>query len=188
MPQASQTVDRFHVMQLFAKATDRVRCAERRESDEKGRMLVRTKYVWLKREENLTEWQRAKRAELDPAKSHLRTARACQMTEAMRDVYGCRDRASAAEVLDRLVSWMMHSNVDQMKTVAKTLRKEREGIPDWWDRGSTNAILEGLDPVIQSIKRAARGFRNTSHSETMIFLRLGKLDFSAQTALACATH
>lgn len=75
-----------------------------------------------------------------------------------------------------------------MKTVAKTLRKEREGIPDWWDRGSTNAILEGLDPVIQSIKRAARGFRNTSHSETMIFLRLGKLDFSAQTALACATH
>ncbi|ERL11113.1 transposase, partial [Olsenella profusa] len=112
MPQASQTVDRFHVMQLFAKATDRVRCAERRESDEKGRMLVRTKYVWLKREENLTEWQRAKRAELDPAKSHLRTARACQMTEAMRDVYGCRDRASAAEALDRLVSWMMHSNVD----------------------------------------------------------------------------
>ena len=188
MPQAAQTVDRFHVMQLFSRATDRVRCRERRESEEKRAMLAGTKYVWLKRESNLTGRQLAKRAELDPARSHLRTARACQMAEAMRDVYGLPGRESAARALDRLCSWMMHSNVPEMKVVAGTLRKEREGIPDWWRRGSTNAILEGLNSIVQSIKRAARGFRNTSHSETMIFLRLGRLDFSAQLAVSTATH
>ena len=188
MPGAAQTVDRFHVMQLFARATDRVRCEERGESDEKRRALAGTKYVWLKREGNLTERQRETREALDPRSSHLRTARACQMTEAMRDVYEIPDRPSAAAALDRLTSWMVHSNVDQMKAVARTLRKEREGILNWWNSNATNAILEGLNSVIQSIKRAARGFRNTSYFETMIFLRLGRLDFSAQTSLACATH
>lgn len=72
--------------------------------------------------------------------------------------------------------------------VAGTLRKEREGIPDWWRRVLTNAILEGLNSIVQSIKRAARGFRNTGYFETMIFLRLGCLDFSAQLAASSATH
>lgn len=89
---------------------------------------------------------------------------------------------------DRLCSWMMHSNVPEMKVVARTLRKEREGILNWWNSNATNAILEGLNSVIQSIKRAARGFRNVGYFETMIFLRLGNLDFSAQTSPACATH
>ena len=76
--------------------------------------------------------------------------------------------------------------------MARTLRKECDGIFIWWGSRSTNAILEGLNSLIQSIKksikRAARGFKNTSYFETMIFLRLGKLDFSAQTSLASATH
>lgn len=50
-------------------------------------MLDGTKYVWLKREFNLAERQLAKSAELDSSKTDLRTARACQMVEAMRAVY-----------------------------------------------------------------------------------------------------
>ena len=73
------------------------------------------------------------------------------------------------------------------RVVARTLRKEREGALNWWRRGSTNAILEGLNSVIQSVKRAARGFRNTGHFKTMIFLRLGRLDFSAQLVVSSAT-
>ncbi len=137
---------------------------------------------------NLTERQLAKRAELDPARFHPRTARACQMAEAMRDVYELPDRRSAALALDRLCSWMTCSNVPETRVVAGTLRKEREGIPDWWRRCSTNAILEGLNSIAQSIRRAARGFRNTEYFETMIFLRLGRLDFSAQLAVSSATH
>ena len=70
--------------------------------------------------------------------------------------------------------------------MARTLRKD--GIFSWWGLRSTNAILEGLNSLIQSIKRAARGFKNTSYFETMIFLRLGKLNFTVQTSLASATH
>jgi len=83
------------------RATDPVRCAERRESAEKRRQLAGTKYIWLKRRESLTKRQLAKREELDPAKTHLREARACQMAKALQDVYSCADRESAARALGK---------------------------------------------------------------------------------------
>lgn len=82
----------------------------------------------------------------------------------------------------------MHSNVPEMKRVAATVREEREGILNWFSSRATNAILEGLNSVIQSMKRAARGFRNVEYFRTAIFLRLGGLDFSARAALGIATH
>ncbi|QUC02139.1 transposase [Atopobium sp. oral taxon 416] len=58
MPQATQSVDRFHVVQLLMRAIDPVRCQERRESASKRRQLAGTKYLWLKKKESLTKRQR----------------------------------------------------------------------------------------------------------------------------------
>ena len=179
MPGAHQTIDKFHVIQLFTKEIDKVRCAERRESEEKDALLKGTKYVWLKGQENLTEKQAAKREELAPNKSHLKTARACQMMEGMRDVYLCETRDEAEAKLVRLCSWMMHSNVPNMKKVARTLRDNWNDILNWWGSRLTNAYLEGSNSLIQSMKRASRGFRNVEYYKAMIFLRMGKLDFAA---------
>ena len=112
------------------------------------------------------------------------------MAKALQDVYSCADRQSAGRVSERLCSWMMHSAVAEMKAVARTrtFRKEREGILDWWKRGSINSFLEGLNSVVQSARSIARGFRSIDYFRTMIFLRLGRLDFTAQKKLACATH
>ena len=161
MPNAAQTVDRFHVTQLFTRATGRVRTAEARSSAERRAQLRGTKYVWLKRRENLTERQAATRESL--AGEHLGTARACAMTEAMRAVCSCPDRGSAAAELDRAPSWIMHSSVPEMKKVARTVRGEREGILNWWSKRASNGFLEGLNSVIQSLKRASRGFRNVGY-------------------------
>lgn len=62
------------------------------------------------------------------------------------------------------------------------------GRANWFSRNSTNAVLEGLNSVIQSIRRAARGFRNVSRFKSVTFLPPGRLDFSARGQVACATH
>lgn len=186
MPRAAQTVDRFHVMQLLNRELDRVRCAESKSCEEKRRLLRGTKYVWLRAAAGLTERQAAKREEL--SREHLLTARACAMVEAFRQVYLCRDVEEAASELDRAISWVMHSNVPQMKRAARSIRDEREGVLNWFSSRSTNGFLEGLNSVIQSLRRAARGFRNVAYFETMIFLRLGRLDFSARLPPEYATH
>ncbi|RRF99677.1 MAG: hypothetical protein DUD39_03245 [Coriobacteriaceae bacterium] len=62
--------------------------------------------------------------------------------------------------------------VAKMKRVAGILRKEREGILNWWERSLTNSFLEGLNSPAQSVRNTARGFRNISYFGAMVSLRL----------------
>ena len=85
MPQAAQTVDRFHVVQLLNRAIDHVRCTERRESASKRRQLAGTKYIWLKKKESLTECQLTKRGRsltppgpISERHAHARWERRCR--------------------------------------------------------------------------------------------------------------
>ncbi|KAB7249834.1 transposase, partial [Bifidobacterium longum] len=50
-----------------------------------------------------------------------------------------------------------------------------------FDHPYTNAILEGLNSVIQNVKTRARGFKNMGYFSTMIYLTCGKLDLSTVT-------
>lgn len=184
LPNAERVVDRFHVMQPFSKAIDEVRVAESRESGEKRALLSRTRYVWLKNEGSLTERQRAKKESL--SRRRLKTGRACAMRESMQDVYASRTRPEAKGRLDALTSWMMHSRLEPMKKVARMLREHETEILNYFDHRCTNAILEGLNSMVQSAKRAARGYRNTEYFKAIIYLRLGKLPFPVLEK--CATH
>ena len=52
-PEATLTVDRFHVMKLIGDAVDSVRKRERRCRDKRKRdLLDGTRYIWLKNREN----------------------------------------------------------------------------------------------------------------------------------------
>ena len=184
LPNAERVADRFHVIQLATRQLDRVRSAEARESREKRALLARTKYIWLRNEASLTEGQAERKRTL--SKEHLRTARACAMKEALQAVYDCGARDDAGSELDALCSWIMHSNVPQTRTVARTIREHRAEILNYFDHRLTNAVLEGTSSVIQSAKRQARGFSNLEYFKTIIYLKLGKLRFP-QTSL-CATH
>ena len=59
----------------------------------------------------------------------------------------------------------------------------REGIPGYLSGRPADAYPEGANSLIQSIKKAARGFRNVEYLATAIFPGLGGLPFDA---LACA--
>ena len=179
LPDARRVIDKLHVARLLARAIDKVRNAGMRPSRERGALLGRTKYVWLKSEGSLTDGQLARKRGLSG--EHLKTARACQTREAPQSAHGCPTRGEAEAELGRLTSWMMHPDIPETRTVARTLRKNMDEIPDYFDLRMTNAALEGLNSIIQGIKAAARGFSNPDHFIARIYLRLGKLDLP----LAC---
>lgn len=175
MPPAVRAIDRFHVMQPFARAIDRVRVAEVAESVERRELLKRTKHIWLKNERNLTARQAVRKRDL--AKENLKTARAYAMKEAMQRVCECRTRADAETELSAVTSWIMHSNLPQMKGVGRMLKADCKEILDYFDHRFTNAVLEGMNSIVQSAKRTARGFRNTECFKAVIYHNLGKLRF-----------
>jgi len=71
LPEAEITFDRYHVKAQLTKAVDEVRKAERLEH---GDLLKRSRYLWLRRPENLTDRQRDRLDEL--LRQPLKTARA----------------------------------------------------------------------------------------------------------------
>ena len=68
-----------------------------------------------------------------------------------------------------------------MKTLARQLRRHWQDILAYFDHRCTNAILEGLNSIIQHVKTRARDFRNMEYFSTMIYLTCSKLDLRTVT-------
>lgn len=146
-PNASQAVDRLHVMRLAPREADRVRRAEAKSSAEGGRPLGGTRCCRPKRPGNLAGRRAARKA--SPTSERPLTARA--MAEAPRAARPMPGGEPAARGLDRWPGWVAHSNVPQTKGVAATVREERGGILSWLSRRSTNGVMEGMNPAIQPV-------------------------------------
>ena len=173
-PKSLKIIDHFHVIKQANDAVDEVR---REEVKSKGE-LKKTKYLWLSGDHRLSDEDIAWRASL--LKKRLKTCRAYGMRVELQKIYAeSRDRAEAESRLRKLCGWMMRSRLDRMKTLCGTLRSHWEEILNYFDHPRTNAVLEGVNSMIQWIKRRARGFRNLGYFETIIYLTCGKLNYDA---------
>ena len=176
LPNAAKVIDKFHVIKHANEAVDKVR------KTQAGRnpLLRRTKYLWLRNEEGLTGLQLETKHNLQ--KQRVKTGRACQMRETLQDIYATSTSRMQAEAgFQTLCSWMMHSRLEPMKTLARRIRRHWQDILTYFDHRCTNAILEGLNSIIQHIKTRARGLRNMDYFSTMIHLTCGKLDLATVT-------
>ena len=166
---ARMVIDKFHVIKHANESVDSTRKSEAKKNAE----LKGTKYLWLKNEKNLSEAQKEKKESL--MKLHLKTGRALMMREELQDIYEAAGTRKTAETrLNALCSWIMHSRISEMKPFAKLVRNHFDEILNYFEHQYTNAILEGMNSIIQNIKRRARGFRNTEFFKTMIYLVCGK--------------
>jgi len=184
LPDAERDDGRSRVTRLATRQPGGAGSAEARESREKRAPLARTKYIWPGREASPAEGQAERRR--TPSGEHPGTARARATREAPRAACDCGARDDAGSGPDALRGWIMHSNVPQTRTVARTIREHRAEIPDHSGHRPANAVPGGTSSAVQSAKRQARGLGNLEYLETIIYPRLGKLRFP-QTSL-CATH
>jgi transposase len=62
-----------------------------------------------------------------------------------------------------------------MSDVAKMFKRHYENIVTYLKHGITNALIEGFNSKIQSIKANARGYRNFANYRVAIMFYCGKL-------------
>lgn len=170
-PNATHVLDHFHVVKLVNDAVDVIR---RREAKEQP-VLKRTRYLWLKNPADLSEKQQGKLNAV--TKQNLKTGRAYRMRLQLQDIYSLTTEELAKEGFKKLIRWMKLSRIDEMKRVGRTLQENIEAILAFWRHPFSNALLEGVNSIIQNIKRRARGFRNNEYFATMIYLVCGGLNF-----------
>jgi transposase len=175
--QAVHVLDRFHVMSKMNKAIDEVRAAEAKRLERAGYepVLKHSRWCLLKRQENLTEKQAVKLSEL--LQYNLQSVRSRLMREDFQRFWEYCYRACAAKFLDEWCTRTMRSQISPMKKVAKTLRRHRELILNWFRaEGTISAgIVEGLNNKAKLTMRKAYGFRTPKAIEIALYHQLGDL-------------
>lgn len=165
--QAEITFDKFHIMKMINEAVDDVRKEEQKEAPE----LKRTKYIWLKNEENLKAKQKEELIRLKD--SNLKTGRAYRLKLAMQELW-TTPHIFADLLLKEWMGWARRSQLKPMVDLAKTMKRHEEGILRWFHSKMTNGLLEGINGLVQTSKRKARGFRNVENLIAMVYMTANK--------------
>lgn len=178
LPDACVTVDWFHIVQMFNKAVDDVRKAERK----RVQMPQAARWAVLKGFDkgNLTDRQAAALAELE-AGDYL-TAQAWRIKEKLRWV---RQAESYRAASWRLTHFLRHARekigggplFDAIGKALDTVEKHKARILRRWNSKHSNARMEGLNSIFQAARARARGYRSVETFITVIYLLAAPLGF-----------
>lgn len=175
--QAVHVLDRFHIVAKVSKAVDEVRAEEAKSLSRNGYdpILKKTRWCFLKRPENLTPTQRTKLK--DVLRYNLRSVRAYLLKESLDGLWAYQSPNWAGWFLDKWCGRTMRSRLDPMKKIAKTLRRHKPLILNWFraKKELSSAAVEGLNANAKLAIRKARGFRTHEALETALYHQLGHL-------------
>ena len=150
----------------------------RRAEAKENPILKGTRYLFLKNEQNLSEKQQQKKAELELADLNLKSFEAMRMRETFQQIYQAKTVIDFEQLLNKWDNWVSQCNLPAMvetskplKTIGKALSNRHctMGIVQWKLSSINNSILEGLNSIIQAAKRKARGY-GKKHFKTMAYL------------------
>ena len=174
---ACHILDRFHIMAQLSKAIDEVRAQELKALKDQGYDPVLTKSRWLllKRPENLTETQETKLAEL--LKYNLRSVRSYLLKEEFQCFWSYLSPYWAGRFLDKWCTKTMRSKIEPMKKVARRLRKHRPLLLNWFraKKQFSSGIVEGFNNKAKLTTRKAYGFKTYHTAEIALYHALGAL-------------
>jgi transposase len=174
VPQAALVHDKFHVAKHLNEAVDKVRRQENRELLEQGdETLKGSRQLWLFNPVNLSEEQAADFEKLKY--SGLKVARAWAIKELFCKFWQYVYEGSARTFFKKWFGWATRSRLAPVIKVARMLNNHLENIMTYLRHPITNAVTEGLNSKIQSIKSNARGFRSFQNYRTRILFFCGKL-------------
>ncbi len=175
--QAIHVLDRYHVMAKMNKAIDAVRAAaaKRLKADGYEPVLKHSRWVLLKRPENLTEQQAVKLKEL--LRYNLKAVRAYLLREEFQRFWEYRSVYWAGRFLQGWCAKAMRSRIEPMKKVARMLRYHQGLLLNWFRaRGTVSAgSVEGLNYKAKLAMRKAYGFRTLRGVKIALYHRLGAL-------------
>ena len=164
LPCVDVTVDRFHVMKLvneeldFARKTVQKAALESKDTTEKERVLAslsRSKYVLLKTEADLNDEQREKLGEVKQVSPLL--SRMHNITEEFREIF--ETALDWGDGTLRLLDWLVEAQAD-FKNCTQTIKRWFGEIVGYFEQGTTNGVVEGINNKLKLIKRSGYGFRN----------------------------
>lgn len=172
-PNAVITADRFHVMKLVNEELNSARIqqkktAEALEVKERAKLfgsLKGSKYVLLKTEESLSQKQKEKLSILKEASPYLG-----RMHELKENFINLFDQSkNLGEGTLKLLDWLEEAQEFFRKTVP-TIKRWFAEIVGYFERRTTNGVVEGINNKLKLLKRSGFNFRNFDNFELRALL------------------
>ena len=162
MPNAVVTVDRFHVMKQINDELDKSRREKKKEQDklDKENILHGSKYIFLKNESDLNDEEKQKLEEIKKQFTDL--GKLQEMKEEFRNIFETQKMLS--DGIFKLFDWIEKAK-DLYKDSVKTVIRWFGEIVGYFENGTTNGMVEGINNKLKLIKRRGYGFRNVKRFE-----------------------
>lgn len=175
MPAADIVHDKFHISKYLGEAVDKVRRQEHKELLARGdETLKGTRQLWLYNPQNFSPGQADEFAALKDLQ--LKVARAWAAKELFSKFWTYQEAGWARRFFKDWFGWVSRSRLKPMIEVARMLKRHLDNLLTYLKHHITNAVTEGLNSKIQSIKSAARGFRSFRNYRIRILFFCGKLN------------
>lgn len=175
LPQATVVFDRFHVQRLASDAVDDVRREIVRElgETEDAKAVKNTRFVLLKRPENLYPAERLRLSEVQ--RTNERLYRAYLLKETLAQALEYLQPARAEKALRAWIVWACRSKLRPFVRAARTIRKHFDGVLAYVKTRVTNGLAEGINNKLRMIARRAFGFHSAGPLIAMVFLTCGSI-------------
>jgi transposase len=175
VPEADIVHDKFHVSSYLGEAVDKVRRQEHKELLAQGdETLKGTRQLWLYNPQNFSPEQAEEFSALKDLQ--LKVARAWAAKELFSKFWEYQEEGWARRFFKDWFGWVSRSRLKPVVEVAQMLKRHLDNLLTYLKHHITNAVTEGLNSKIQSLKSAARGFRNFQNYRIRILFFCGKLN------------
>lgn len=161
-PSADIVFDLFHVVKAFNKVIDDIRNEEFRKSDQQGRELLKgSKYLLIRRGENLRRDQRARLKEILAANERLNAV--YWLKDLLKHIWEYISPSWASSAIDAWQAVAEAVGHPALRRFARMLEKYRYGILNHCKHPIHTSKLEGVNNKIKVIKRIAYGFHDLEY-------------------------
>ena len=166
--------DHSHIAQHMGKAVDKVRRTESKAMALEGDNLLKgTRFDWLAGMENVAASRAEKFRKL--RKLDFKTSRAWSIKETLRGLRSYSSKSWTSKFFAKWYGWAMRSQLEPVKEVARMIKRNLANILTYCEHGKTNAVAEGINSKVMSIKRQSSEFANIENFKRSIYFYCGNL-------------
>lgn len=159
LPKSRIVYDKYHIVANMNKCIDELRRKEYSLNSKVDRSVIKgTRFLLFKHADKLEADDKEKLKKLFRINKSLATC--YEMKELLYEFWQCESWREAQSFLTTWCKMAQESAIQPLIKFANTLLAHRSAILNYFKYPLTNAILEGLNNKIKTLKRQAYGYRN----------------------------
>ena len=160
--------DRFHIVALLNMALEEIRRSQQNKCNEIGlRVIKGCRFLLLKNYEKLDPRKQSSLQCLLEVNQPLATAHA--MKEQIRLLWTKSDLKEGTKFLAWWIMDAIETGVKELQKAGRTLLRCWEGVTNYFKHRITNAMTEGINNKIKTMKRQAYGFRDMEYFKLRLY-------------------